>query len=220
MNKAYILRVKKANDIVDVISEVMPLETQEGKENLIGYCPFTKHSDGIGRFEVNRRKQLCKCWLCGEGGDVIKFISIWHSVPHRKGVSLLAERAGMTPPKERPIFESEINPRELWHGVFVPHWLLRRDEVSQGAKLCYARLGKYFNTRTGQCNPKHKTLAEELGIKERMARMYINELVEHKLIKPQRQYGPGKSNNYGFLRHKWFEGALLRKNAPEKKTVP
>lgn len=217
MNKAYIQRIKKANDIADVIGEVVQLEEQEGKENLSGWCPFSDHGTSPGKFEVNRRKQIYKCFMCGAGGNVITFIMEFNKIPYRTAVAMLAKRAGMVAPKineRKKQSADEINPRDLWYGVWVPNWLLRRTEVSNGAKLCYARLCRYFNPHTKQCNPKHETIAEELGVTSRTVRIYLNELVEHKLIRSKRS--GRRANNYGFLRHKWFVDSGIRKKVTRK----
>lgn len=221
MTKADIRRVKRANDIVAVINEVIPLQRREGKKNYFGFCPFGEHGENTVEFEVNPEKQISKCFHCGIGGDVIKFVQYYYKIPFRKAVLMLAKRAvikindGINEPSE-----DEINPRDLWTGVFVPDWLLRREELSQGAKLCYGRLCRFYNPNTGQCNPKHETLAKELGVSERMARVYINTLVEQKLIRIHRNFGPGKKNNYGFLRNKWIVEALTKKKRVTKTEMP
>lgn len=218
MNKEYIKRIKKANDIAAIIGEVVELEPQEGKENLTGWCPFGDHGTHPGQFEVNRRKQIYKCFMCGAGGGVITFVMGFNKVPYRTAVAMLAKRAGLVAPKikkqDKPTAD-EINPRDLWLGVWVPNWLLRRTEISNGAKLCYARLCRYYNPNTRQCNPKHETIAEELGVTPRMVRVYLNVLVEQKLIRWKRTRR--SPNNYAFLHHQWMVDAGLKKPAKKKK---
>src|ERR1035437_1745527 len=95
-----------------------------------------------------------------------------------------------------------INPYKMWVGSFVPYWLLCRREVSQGAKLCYARLAQ-FAGEDGLCYPKQTTLAAEVGVTERTARDYIRELEEFNLIESV-QNGLRRANNYYFLDHPWI----------------
>jgi hypothetical protein len=85
---------------------------------------------------------------------------------------------------------------------------LRRTEVSQGAKLAYARLAQYAG-KDGECFPKQETLAVELGVCERTAHRYLHELIEFKLIESDRP-GLGASNSYFFLDHPW-----MREGQPE-----
>lgn len=109
--------------------------------------------------------------------------------------------------------EETINPRaQHWPSGFIPEWLGPRTEISPGAKNCYGVLCRHYNPKTGQCNPRHKVLAKELGIGARMAQAYIKELLVHNLIVSKaRGYKGSVSNNYSFTRHKWSDGFPERK---------
>ncbi len=96
-----------------------------------------------------------------------------------------------------------INPYKLFVGSFIPNWLLKRSEVSQGAKLCYARLAQYAG-QDGECFPSQPTLAAEIGAGERQVRRYISELEEQGLIETIHA-GLNKPNRYRFLWHLWME---------------
>ena len=63
-------KVRKSANIVDIISSYIPL-TQKGK-NYFGVCPF--HEDHSPSMSVSEEKQIYKCFVCGEGGNVITFI--------------------------------------------------------------------------------------------------------------------------------------------------
>lgn len=102
-------------------------------------------------------------------------------------------------PPARP---TRINPWRLFTGAMVPNWLLCRVEISQGAKLCWARLAQ-FAGKDGECYPKQETLAAELGVSERQARSYVRELEEFALLEAT-QHGLGTSNSYAFLDHAWI----------------
>ena len=95
-----------------------------------------------------------------------------------------------------------INPWKMWVGSFIPNWLMAQHELSQGAKLCYARLSQYAG-RKGYAWPKQETLAEELGCHEREVRNYLTELVKVGLVESKR-LGLGKPNEYRFLAHPWI----------------
>ena len=62
--------IRKANDIVDVISSYLPL-AKKGK-NYFGVCPF--HDDTNPSMSVSKDKQIYKCFSCGASGNVITFI--------------------------------------------------------------------------------------------------------------------------------------------------
>ena len=71
-NDPIITRVQQANDIVEVISEHLRLD-RKGRE-MVGLCPF--HEDHRPSMYVNPVKQIFKCFACGVGGDVFKFIQL------------------------------------------------------------------------------------------------------------------------------------------------
>lgn len=97
MNKLFIQeevieKIKEANDIVDVISESVPLK-KSGK-NYWGLCPF--HQEKTPSFSVTRDKQLFKCFGCGEGGNVITFVMKSKNLPFNEAIKVLAEKANIT----------------------------------------------------------------------------------------------------------------------------
>lgn len=97
MNKLFIQeevieKIKEANDIVDVISESVPLK-KSGK-NYWGLCPF--HQEKTPSFSVTRDKQLFKCFGCGEGGNVITFVMKSKNLPFNEAIKLLADKANIT----------------------------------------------------------------------------------------------------------------------------
>ena len=107
-----------------------------------------------------------------------------------------------------------INPYNLFVGSFIPNWLLRRTEISPGAKLCYARLSQ-FAGRDGECFPAQVTLAAEIGAGERQLRRYLSELEEWGLIEIV-QVGLNQPNRYRFLWHTWMEEKVVKKEPSGK----
>ena len=83
--------IRKANDIVDVISSYVPL-TKKGK-NYFGVCPF--HDDTNPSMSVSRDKQIYKCFSCGASGNVFTFIMDYENVDFKEAASSLAKRAGI-----------------------------------------------------------------------------------------------------------------------------
>jgi len=88
---AAINRVQQANDIVDVVSEHVNLK-KKGRE-LVGLCPF--HEDHRPSMYVNPAKQIYKCFACGAGGDVLRFVQMRERLTFPQAVERLAERAGI-----------------------------------------------------------------------------------------------------------------------------
>lgn len=93
---AAISRVQQANDIIDVISEHVQLK-KKGRE-MVGLCPF--HQDHKPSLYVNPSKQIFKCFACGAGGDVLKFMQMREGLTFPQAVERLAERGGV--PIQRP----------------------------------------------------------------------------------------------------------------------
>lgn len=81
--------VRSANDIVDVISQYMPLK-RSGR-NYFGICPF--HSEKSPSFSVSPDRQYFHCFGCHVGGDVFSFISKIENISFKESIELLAERA-------------------------------------------------------------------------------------------------------------------------------
>jgi DNA primase len=86
-----VLQVQQASDIVDVISEHVSLK-KKGRE-MVGLCPF--HDDHRPSMNVNSIKQIFKCFACGAGGDVFKFVQMRENLTFPQAVERLAERAGI-----------------------------------------------------------------------------------------------------------------------------
>jgi DNA primase len=89
-------QIRDANDVVDLISEYVPLK-KRGK-NFVGLCPF--HSEKDASFTVTPDKQIFYCFGCGEGGNVISFLMKHEKLSFPETVKLLAKRANIPLPKE------------------------------------------------------------------------------------------------------------------------
>jgi DNA primase len=95
---AAVNRVQQANDIVDVVGEHVSLK-RKGRE-WVGLCPF--HEDHRPSMYVNPSKQIFKCFACGAGGDVLKFVQMREGLTFPQAVERLAERAGIEIRRTRP----------------------------------------------------------------------------------------------------------------------
>jgi DNA primase len=84
-------KVLQASDIVEVVGERVALK-RAGRE-YVGLCPF--HADHNPSMYVSPAKQIFKCWSCGAGGDVIRFIERFERVEFRDALAILAQRAGI-----------------------------------------------------------------------------------------------------------------------------
>jgi len=87
--------LKAQTDIVTVIGEVTPLK--KAGATYKGLCPF--HGEKTPSFNVNRDKGFFKCFGCGAGGDVVKFVEMHEKVTFPEAVRSLANRIGMAIPE-------------------------------------------------------------------------------------------------------------------------
>ena len=78
-------------DIVDVIQRYVPLK--RAGSNFSGCCPF--HNEKTPSFIVSPTKQIFKCFGCGVGGNVFKFIQEIEKCDFRDAVKILAERENL-----------------------------------------------------------------------------------------------------------------------------
>ncbi|MCP4454603.1 MAG: DNA primase [Planctomycetes bacterium] len=85
-------RIKEASNIAEVISEYVSL-TKKGRE-MVGLCPF--HDDHSPSMNVSESKQFFKCFACGAGGDVFKFVQMHEQLSYPEAIERLGQRAGIT----------------------------------------------------------------------------------------------------------------------------
>jgi DNA primase len=82
--------VRDASQIADVIGEYLQLRSAGGG-NLKGLCPF--HDEKSPSFNVTPARGMYYCFGCGEGGDVITFITKVEGLSFNEAVERLAKRA-------------------------------------------------------------------------------------------------------------------------------
>jgi DNA primase len=89
ISPATLEQIRAANDIIDVISAVVPLK--RAGASFTALCPF--HREKTPSFHVNPRKQTFHCFGCHKGGDVFTFVREYESLDFIEAVKRLAERA-------------------------------------------------------------------------------------------------------------------------------
>ena len=87
--------LKAQADIVQVVQDVVPLK--KAGSSYKGLCPF--HNEKTPSFHVNQDKGFFKCFGCGVGGDVVKFVELHEKLAFPEAVRLLAERFGVQVPE-------------------------------------------------------------------------------------------------------------------------
>lgn len=84
-------RIRDAVDIVDFVGHYVAL--RRAGRNYKGLCPF--HEEKTPSFNVNPAEQIFKCFGCGAGGDIFKFVQRYQGVSFREAVQIIADRAGI-----------------------------------------------------------------------------------------------------------------------------
>src|ERR671913_195950 len=87
--------LKSQTNIVSLIGDVVSLKKAGAAYK--GLCPF--HQERTPSFNVNADKGIFKCFGCGAGGDVFKFVELQQKVSFIEAVRYLASRAGMAVPE-------------------------------------------------------------------------------------------------------------------------
>jgi DNA primase len=88
-------RIVREADIVEIISEAVPLK--RAGTNYKGLCPF--HGEKTPSFTVTPHKHIYYCFGCHAGGDVISFIREYEKLDFVEAVGKLAKRLGIEVPK-------------------------------------------------------------------------------------------------------------------------
>ena len=85
----------------EVVERYLPLRRQSSSgKTWVGLCPF--HPDRHPSFYVNTKEQYYKCFACGEGGDVFKFVQEMEGCDFRSALKILAGWYGLSETDDIP----------------------------------------------------------------------------------------------------------------------
>ncbi|MBR4915520.1 MAG: DNA primase [Fibrobacter sp.] len=91
-----IQQLKSQADISLVIQQFLPLK-RTGTNRYVGVCPF--HDDHSPSMTVNPTLGIYKCFACGAGGDVFKFVKEHEKIDFNGAVEWVANFVGFALPK-------------------------------------------------------------------------------------------------------------------------
>ena len=88
-------QIRNSLSITDLIGGYVQLK--KSGANYAGLCPF--HLEKTPSFLVSEGKQIFKCFGCGVGGDVFKFVMLIENIGFFESVEFLADRTGVSLPR-------------------------------------------------------------------------------------------------------------------------
>ncbi len=91
INEDKINEIRNSADIVNIISDYVPLKMQ-GK-NYFGICPF--HDDHSPSMSVSKERQMFKCFVCNKGGNVFTFVKDYENISFIEAVQKVADKVGI-----------------------------------------------------------------------------------------------------------------------------
>ncbi|MEX1011374.1 MAG: DNA primase [Balneolaceae bacterium] len=125
--------IRSAADLVEVVGDYVRLK--RSGSGFAGLCPF--HEEKTPSFHVTPRLGIYKCFGCGASGDVFSFVMEMEGVGFGEALRSLAERYGVSLPKEAsPEDNEEHREREgIYHalrfaGLFYYRQFLELDEAA------------------------------------------------------------------------------------------
>lgn len=125
-------KIIESNDIIDVISEFVPLK--KAGRGYMGVCPF--HNDKGPSMSVSQEKQLYHCFGCGASGNTVGFIMRIRNLDYIDAIKYLGDRAGIK-------IEEEIqDPQRLKYEA------LRNDIFQINIEAARYFLSNLFNIRS------------------------------------------------------------------------
>jgi DNA primase len=86
--------IRERIDMVQLVNDYVPGGLQaRGPDDHWGRCPF--HEEQRASFHITPSRGLYKCFGCGKGGDVFRFVEEKEGVSFPEALKRLAERAGV-----------------------------------------------------------------------------------------------------------------------------
>jgi len=116
--KEYVIeRVRNEVEISLVIGQYVYLKLVSGEHE--GLCPF--HNDTkVGSFKVTDKLNIYKCFSCGAGGDVIKFIALKKNISYEESaMSLALEYKIISINEYEDFFKDNFNSNESYKNKII-----------------------------------------------------------------------------------------------------
>ncbi len=100
--------IERDVDIKEFISNFVNLEKKGN--NYIGLCPF--HVDSNPSMVVSSSKGIYKCFSCGAGGNIIKFVQMHEGLTFIETLKFISEKSNINWSEYIDTFEIKVDPEE------------------------------------------------------------------------------------------------------------
>ena len=131
--------VRNSASIVDVIGHYIPL-TKKGK-GYTALCPF--HDDHDPSLSISEDKQIYKCFVCGNGGNVFSFVSNFKKCSFPEAVVEVSKIAGK--PIELDLAPKKVDKNQKYYDLLTS-FVTYSNYLLTGSKIG-AEPMKYLNNR-------------------------------------------------------------------------
>lgn len=170
-------QVKASVDIVGLVGEYVRLRRVGATQSYTGLCPF--HTEKTPSFRVHANHQFYKCFGCGQGGDVFKFVQEIERISFYESLKLLAERSGIPLPKRSEYVDADT---KLRASIFMMHELA--EQAFRGALVAQggAEARSYLNRRGLKANEIEQF---GLGYADRSGHFLVNLFQKHEFTTEQ-----------------------------------
>ena len=136
-----ILDIKSKVNIVDVISEYLPVE-QKGK-NYFAICPF--HDDHNPSMSISPEKQIYTCFVCGASGNVFNFVANYEKVSFVSAVKKVAQKIGIN---LDIIVKDDYNPKDTKYDKYYKMFDITNKYYQNNIKSVYGKKAiEYLHNR-------------------------------------------------------------------------
>ena len=139
-------QLKAHADISAVIQRFLPLK-KSGAGRYVGRCPF--HDDHSPSMSVNPQLGIYKCFACGAGGDVFKFVMEHEKLDFKAAVEWVANDSGFAlPALGAPEKQEVLEERALVRTVneLAATWF--EEQLSQSKTACSYLAGRGITEET------------------------------------------------------------------------
>jgi len=141
-----IRQLKESADISLVIEQFVPLK-RAGGGKFLGLCPF--HNDSNPSMSVTPHMGIYKCFACGAGGDVFRFVMEHEKMDFRSAIEFVANTVGFVLPKLSQAQDENYEEKDLIKKIneLANSWFKEQLAKSDFAKSYLDKRGVAAKTR-------------------------------------------------------------------------